>query len=185
MKIPGILLFLLFACKNSNKQVDKGIDTTFSSTTNDVKPLSEISDSLKKYSYPVFEITGKTVHTGTAFFYKADNKTFLVSNYHVIKGMSPFHRKILYSSDVLYLKCPITNSNEFIIDTIDISESKVGKTEIFRVIEKLDLFGFEIQPLPNASINYINDLIDTTYFNKIPDEACCYGYSYWLRRLES
>src|SRR5436853_233035 len=72
------------------------------------KSAAQLSDPqlLPRYSYPIFTVTGHEQHTGTAFFYKSGDTTFLVSNYHAIKGMNPLKQTISFSSDTLYIKFP-------------------------------------------------------------------------------
>ena len=72
-------------------------------------PQAQISDSqvLSKYSYPIFAVAGSRQYTGTAFFYRSGDTSFLVSNYHAIKGMSPLKKAITFNADTLYLKYPV------------------------------------------------------------------------------
>src|SRR5688572_5439329 len=70
------------------------------------------SQFLSKYSYPIFVVSNNQQYTGTAFFYRSGDTTYLVSNYHAIKGMSPMKQKISFSSDTLYLKYPVRSSGE-------------------------------------------------------------------------
>jgi len=84
------------------------------------------SQTLAKYSYPIFAVTGKQQHTGTAFFYRSGDTSFLVSNYHAIKGMNPLKQAISFKSDTLYLKYPVKNSRDFKILAVDISSDSGG-----------------------------------------------------------
>src|SRR6185436_2772343 len=80
------------------------------------------SQVLSKYSYPIFAVTGGQQYTGTAFFYRSGDTSFLVSNYHAIKGMSPLKKAITFRADTLFLKYTVKNSGEFKVIGIDISE---------------------------------------------------------------
>ena len=62
------------------------------------------NQDLAKYSYPIFAVSGNQQYTGTAFFYRSGDTSFLVSNYHAIKGMSPLKQAITFNADTLYLK---------------------------------------------------------------------------------
>jgi len=96
-------------------------------------------ESLSRYSYPIFTVTGKQQHTGTAFFFKQGDTSFLVSNYHAIKGMNPLQQNINFQVDSLFLKYPVKNSAETKLITLDISEEVTGKTEIFSMVNRIDL----------------------------------------------
>jgi len=134
------------------------------------------SQSLAKYSYPIFVVTANQQHTGTAFFYRSDDTSFLVSNYHAIKGMSPLKQVITFTADTLFLKYPVKNSNEFKVMTIDISEEITGKTEIFSMVDRIDLLKIPVEAPEDADILFINDLIDEDYLNAGPEEVIVFGY---------
>jgi len=134
------------------------------------------SQSLAKYSYPIFAVTGDQQYTGTAFFYRSGDTTYLVSNYHAIKGMSPLKKSITFNIDTLYLKYPVKNSNEFKVIGIDISEQITGKTEIFSMVNRIDLLKIPVETPADADIFFINDLIDEDYLNKEPEEVFVFGY---------
>src|SRR5689334_1050728 len=85
---------------------------------------------LSKYSYPIFTVVGGQQRTGTAFFYKSGDTTYLVSNYHAIKGMNPLKKVINFTTDTLYLKYPVKNSHDVRVVPIDISDGATGTTEI-------------------------------------------------------
>jgi len=131
---------------------------------------------LAKYSYPIFAVTGSQQFTGTAFFYRSGDTSFLVSNYHAIKGMSPLKQAITFNADTLFLKYPIKNSGEFKIIGIDISEQNTGKTEIFSMVNRIDLLKIPVLLPEDADILFINDLIDEDYLNAEPEEVVLFGY---------
>ena len=151
-------------------------------------PLSIISSSLissahanenpalSRYSYPIFTVTGKQQHTGTAFFYRSGDSNFLVSNYHAIKGMNPLKQVITFNADTLYLKYPVKNSNEVRLMPIDIRDSITGETEIFSIVDRVDLLKIPVELPPDAAIYFINDLIDQNYFSAEPEEVIVFGY---------
>ena len=143
-----------------------------------VLSIAQMSDSqsLAKYSYPIFAVTGDQQYTGTAFFYRSDYTTYLVSNYHAIKGMSPLKKTITFNTDTLYLKYPVRNSNEFKVIGIDIREEITGKTEIFSMVNRIDLFKIPVKTPEDASIFFINDLIDVDYLDIEPEEVFVFGY---------
>lgn len=134
-----------------------------------------MDEFLSKYSYPIFTIVGDIQHSGTAFFYKKGNTTYLVSNYHSIKGMSPMHNRQYWKTDILYLKLIIPKTNEYQILQIDIREDVVGPTEVFYMSDGIDLFKIKIDA-SNLNINYINEIIAPKYFNKVPNKIIIYGY---------
>jgi hypothetical protein len=139
---------------------------------------AQMSDSqlLAKYSYAIFAVTGDQQYTGTAFFYRSGDTSFLVSNYHAIKGMSPLKKVITFDADTLYLKYPVKNSHEFKVIAIDISEEITGKTEIFSMVDRIDLLKIPVEAPEDADILFINDLIDEEYLNAEPEEVVVFGY---------
>jgi hypothetical protein len=132
--------------------------------------------SLSKYSYPIFTVTNKQQHTGTAFFYRSGDTSFLVSNYHAIKGMSPLQQIINFKSDSLYLKYPVKNCAETKLLTLDISEEITGKTEVFSMVNRIDLMKIPVNLPEDADIYYINDLIDSELLESEPEEVVVFGY---------
>jgi len=140
--------------------------------------IAGTSDSqfLAQYSYPIFVMEGRQQHTGTAFFYKSGDTTFLVSNYHAIKGMSPLKQTITFSSDTLYLKYPAKETGEQKVLPINISEAHIGETEIFSMVDRIDLLKIPIAAPADADINYINELVDPAYLQATPEEVIVFGY---------
>lgn len=134
------------------------------------------SQSLAKYSYPIFAVADNQQYTGTAFFYSSGDTSFLVSNYHAIKGMSPLKKIITFNVDTLFLKYPVKNSNELKVMPIDIREEIIGKTEIFSMVDRIDLLKIPIVIPPDAEVHFINDLIDEDYLNADPEEVVVFGY---------
>ena len=134
------------------------------------------SQSLAKYSYPIFTVTGNVQKTGTAFFYQSGDTTFLVSNYHAVKGMNPLKQVINFNVDTLYLKYPVKNSYDFQLLPIDVSEVNTGETEIFSMVDRIDLLKIPVELPEDADILFINDLIDQDYFNAEPEEIVAFGY---------
>lgn len=134
------------------------------------------SQSLAKYSYPIFTVTGNQQYTGTAFFYRSGDTTFLVSNYHAIKGMSPLRQSITFNADTLFLKYRIKNSYDFKVMPIDISEKITGSTEIFSMVDRIDLLKIPVAMPADADIFFINDLVDENYLNAEPEDVIIFGY---------
>jgi len=134
------------------------------------------SQSLAKYSYPIFAVTANQQYTGTAFFYRSGDTTFLVSNYHAIKGMSPLKQVITFNADTLFLKYPVKNSYEFKIMAIDISEEITGETEIFSMVDRIDLLKIPVETPEDGDILFINDLIDEDYLHDEPEAVVVFGY---------
>jgi hypothetical protein len=161
MKYSVFLMLLFFICCSIN--------------SNHTNAQSSI-DSLGKYSYAIFAIEHGHQHTGTAFFYFSNDTTFLVSNYHAIKGVDPLHKKIDFKTDTLWLKYKLKNSNRYKVIPLDISENKIGKTEMFSMIERIDLLKIPIIKPNDGEIFYINDLIDKSYFTKTPDSIILFGH---------
>lgn len=146
-----------------------------------LKPLlatAQMSDnqSLAKYSYPIFAVEDNQQFTGTAFFYKSGDTSFLVSNYHAIKGMSPLKKAITFNVDTLFLKYPVKNSHEVKVIPIDISEETTGKTEIFSMVDRIDLLKIPMLIPQDADIFFINELIDEDYLDAEPEEVVVFGY---------
>lgn len=137
--------------------------------------FNQLDKMLCKYSYPIFTITENIQHAATAFFFLEDGITYLVSNYHAIKGMSPIHKRHNWTTDTLYLKLEIPNTNNCQILKIDIREEITGKTEIFYMADRIDLFKIKIN-IENFYPNYINDLIETSIFGQIPIRILIYGF---------
>jgi hypothetical protein len=134
------------------------------------------NQDLSKYSYPIFTVTNKQQFTGTAFFYRSGDTSFLVSNYHAIKGMSPMRKAINFDADTLYLKYPLRNSHDVKVMAINISEEITGKTEIFSMIDRIDLLKVAVTTPPDADIMYINDLIDVAYLDDQPEAVLVFGF---------
>jgi len=134
------------------------------------------SQQLARYSYPIFAVTGDQQFTGTAFFYRSGDSSFLVSNYHAIKGMSPLKQSITFNADTLFLKYPVRNSGESKIMGIDIRESITGKTEIFSMVDRIDLLKIPVRMPEDADVLFINDLIDENYLDAEPEEVVLFGY---------
>lgn len=133
--------------------------------------------SFSKYSYPLIVVIGNHVKDGTGFLYKKNDKPFLISNYHVIKGMNSFSEKIEWVSDTINLKYMKSDGISYGILPIDISENKIGKTEVFAVHDRIDLFAVEIKDLPKDGLfYYINNYIDKSFLNLIPDKIFFYGF---------
>ncbi len=132
--------------------------------------------SLASYSYPIFTVTDKQQRTGTAFFYRSGDTSFLVSNYHAIKGMNPLKKAITFNTDTLYLKYKLVNSRDMRLLAIDISEARTGKTEVFSMVDRIDLFKMPVELPADADIFYINDLVDLSYLDMEPEEVIVFGY---------
>src|SRR5688572_12402823 len=134
---------------------------------------AQISDSqvLSRYSYPIFAVAGSRQYTGTAFFYRSGDTSFLVSNYHAIKGMSPLKQSITFNADTLYLKYPVKKSHDFKIMAINVAEEITGKTEIFSMVDRIDLLKIPVEPPADADIRFINDQIEEHYLNAEPEEV--------------
>ncbi len=133
-------------------------------------------EDLAKYSYPIFTVTGHQQHTGTAFFYRSGDTTFLVSNYHAIKGMNPLKEVIAFNADTLYLKYQVRPSHEFKLLPIDISEKNTGETEIFSMVNRVDLFKIPVILPGDADIFFINDLINENDTGEEPEQIVVFGY---------
>ena len=134
------------------------------------------SQFLAKYSYPIFVVKDKQQFTGTGFFYHSGDSTFLVSNYHAIKGMSPLKQVINFSTDTLFLKYPVKNSYDRKIMAINTSEDVIGATEIFSMVDRIDLLKIPVELPEDADILFINDLVDEDYLDKEPEEIIAFGY---------
>jgi hypothetical protein len=134
------------------------------------------NQELAKYSYPIFTVSNNQQFTGTAFFYRTGDTTFLVSNYHAIKGMSPMKKAINFNTDTLYLKYPVRNSHNVKVMPIDISENITGATEIFSMVDRIDLLKVPVTVPSDADVFYINDLIEEDYLDQQPEEVLVFGF---------
>ena len=137
---------------------------------------SDDSMALSRYSYPIFALSGKQQFTGTAFFYRSGDTAFLVSNYHAIKGMSPLKQSITFNSDTLFLKYPVRYSDETKLLPIDVSDEATGQTEIFSMVDRIDLLKIPLSLPEDADIHFINDLIDPAYFDAVPEDVLVFGF---------
>lgn len=142
---------------------------TMSAQMNDV-------ESLSKYSYPIFAMSENQQFTGTGFFYRHGDTSFLVSNYHAIKGMSPMRKTINFITDSLYIKYPDRKTGELKILSIDNGPESTGETEIFSMVDRIDLLKVPVNLPDNADIHFINELIDADYLNETPEEVVVFGY---------
>ena len=131
---------------------------------------------LSKYSYPIFAVAGSRQYTGTAFFYKSGDTSYLVSNYHAIKGMSPLKKAITFNADTIYLKYPVRASRDFRIMAINVGEEITGKTEIFSMVDRIDLLKIPVALPADADIQFINDQIDEKYLSAEPEEVVVFGF---------
>lgn len=131
---------------------------------------------LSKYSYPLFALANSTQHTGTAFFYSTDDSTFLVSNYHAIKGMSPLKQTIAFQSDTIYLEYPSKHTGERKLLAVDVREQVVGKTEVFSMVDRIDLFKVPITLPGDADVHFINEMVDATLMDQQPEEIVVFGF---------
>lgn len=134
------------------------------------------TNALSKYSYPIFTVVNKQQTTGTAFFYKSGDTSFLVSNYHAIKGMNPLKQSITFNTDTLYLKYPVKNTYDVKLMSIDISAKFTGETEIFSMVNKIDLLKIPVQLPDDADIFFINELVDENYMSIQPEEIVAFGF---------
>ena len=134
------------------------------------------NQSLSKYSYPIFTVIDHQQRTGTAFFYRSGDTTFLVSNYHAIKGMNPLKKLITFNTVTLFLKYNVKNSRDARLLPIDISEERTGKTELFSMVDRIDLFKIPVNLPGDADIHFINDLVDLAYLDAEPEEVIVFGY---------
>jgi hypothetical protein len=144
--------------------------------TNYSRAQTGFNQTLSKYSYPIFTVTGKQQRTGTAFLYRSGDTSYLVSNYHAIKGMNPLKQVISFNTDTLYLKYTLKNSGGSKIMAVDISEPITGKTEIFSMVDRIDLFKIPVVLPGDGEFLYINDLIEEDYLHAEPEEIVVFGF---------
>ena len=90
--------------------------------------------------------------------------------------MSPLKKAITFNADTLFLKYPVKNSREFKVMPIDISEEITGKTEIFSMVDRIDLLKIPLVTPRDADILFINEFIDENYLNAEPEEVVVFGY---------
>lgn len=134
------------------------------------------NQTLAQYSYPIFTVIDQQQRTGTAFFYRSGDTSFLVSNYHAIKGMNPLKKAITFNADTLYLKYRVKNSYDTRLLPIDISEERTGKTELFSMVDRIDLLKIPVELPADADILFINEMIDEEYLDAEPEEIIVFGY---------
>ncbi len=90
--------------------------------------------------------------------------------------MSPLKKAITFRADTLYLKYPVKNSGELKIVPVDISEEITGETEIFSMVERIDLLKIPIRLPADADIAFINELVDENYLDAEPEEVIVFGF---------
>ncbi len=129
---------------------------------------------LKKYSYFCFTKPVKSdVHIGTCFFYKNGADVYVVTNYHVMRGMDPILRRKTFESDTLIIVYPVNGSNNNKFSILDLRNEKVS---VFYHYDRIDLECHLIKTPLNIKINFINDLIDKNYLKVKPTKLFVYGY---------
>jgi hypothetical protein len=60
--------------------------------------------------------------------------------------------------------------------TIDISEPITGETEVFSMVDRIDLLKVPVTLPADAEIYFINDLINEDYLQSEPEEIVVFGY---------
>ena len=90
--------------------------------------------------------------------------------------MNPLKKVINFKSDSLFLKYPIKNSYATKILSIDISSKVTGETEIFSMVDRIDLIKIPVEIPDDANIEFINDLIDTDYLDAEAEEIVAFGF---------
>ena len=171
------ILIAIVSC-HQNKEEDR-LSKYVSVNKVSLKPTAKFeianSDSLLYFSYPLFTYFNTLCNGGgTCFFYKSHYGYTIISNYHVISGIDYENKITPIDNLVLSYKTFNGSKKNMILPIGEINKNyKTGinlKTE-------LDIFGIGLAKIPDdGSINFINDLIDTSYFDKIPDEIFCFGY---------
>src|SRR3990170_5719304 len=90
--------------------------------------------------------------------------------------MSPLKQTITFNADTLFLKYRVKNSYEFRVMAINVSEAITGATEIFSMVDRIDLLKIPVETPADADILFINDLIDEDYLNIEPEEVVVFGH---------
>lgn len=189
----ALLFVALVSCMNGKRKSELESDSlyedsiwksqynnTFSATANNIS--TSAYDSLMRYTAPVeSHFQGIYSGCGSIFFYKTGKKKFVVSNRHIFNGRNYFYLDSIqyeYQIDTTIVRCRKYNSNamlEYI--PMDKYSSDLNKGERFYDSGFIDLYKIEITPPSNTEeLNYINALIDTSYFDKIPDSIFCFGF---------
>ncbi len=144
------------------------------SPNNDLAGICQDAEScLSKYSYPIFlKESGKSkIANGTGFFYRKDNKTFLVSNYHVLVGWDPT-AEMMKEYDSLY----VLKDQTLFLATIA-GRNIVKKISKLPFDKMLDIHAVQIDATGLSSmINYINPLLDSIFPSKKADKIIFYGF---------
>jgi hypothetical protein len=90
--------------------------------------------------------------------------------------MNPVHQTITFSTDTLYLKYPIKNSKDTKLLEMNVGEDITGKTEVFSMVNRIDLLKIPMKIPADADIHYINELIEENYFDAEPEQVFAFGY---------
>lgn len=160
-----IFIFLL-GCHNSSST---SIDTSLPS----LDTISDKINFLKEFSYHVvLTYKGMAVSGGTCFFYKRNNDTMLISNYHVLTGYDPRTKKKRFDVDsIILIPHDDIGENKF-IPSMAVDKSLLN----LNTIGQLDCIQVKVNWNRQTPINFINRLIDTNYFYKIPSNVYVFGY---------
>lgn len=141
---------------------------------------SQTKNILMNYSYMCYSLDLKGGQSGTCFFYKKNSKIYVVSNYHVFTGADTFSggRK---KNDVRSLFIMYT-SKKGGINKIEIP-IEIENINLAQYFDHMDLWGYLVNTPEDMEVNFINDLIDIQFMDKIPVELFIYGYPSHLQDL--
>jgi hypothetical protein len=177
-----IIIFVIGGCYNSiNEKIDTDLDSIVvkkdSSNANISVNNSESFDFLKIYTYLLDrKYKGKYMGNGSCFFFRAGNESFVVTAHHVLSPYNVFTNDIGTDTDtvILILKNKSAEKPLGFIPLIEYYEALHKQMDIHK--GEIDIFKLKLQNSESLDVNYINNFIDTSYFNRIPDSIFSYGY---------
>jgi hypothetical protein len=167
--IQLLLLWLLaFDCNNGNEN----------KSNNDNENHS--FDSLMKYTIPInSRFSGDNSGSASGFIYTRAGKTFLVSAMHAFSGINYLNQgptlEYDYHIDTNVLWFKSDNSN-IVPLSFSISKYSEGLKTKLTIPPDLDLYKIEITIADSLKYNPINNLIDPSFFDKIPDTVIFFGF---------
>jgi hypothetical protein len=178
--IFGATYFLISNCNNNHSTKDDQTKDTIIVTPSVINYDHHIEitseDLLGDFCYPLFTFSPKTVGNGTCILFEKKGSLVIITNTQVISGLK-FNGdgdtndkiKIEYPNfrgDKSILPVSILDPNNFLRKSINVEKDTA-------------LFKIEIPFIPyDGKFTFMSNLIDTEYFNKIPEEVLCYGYQW-------
>lgn len=127
----------------------------------------------KKYSFPiVLTYKGNFAGAGTAFYYKQGNTFYLVSCRHLFSGINSFNPQNNPNlADNVWF-----NVDAGSVGSVPLAEFSVDLKRFIDLHKEPDLYKLKLYNFNGTAAITINDMIDSLYYNKVPERVFCYGY---------